>query len=149
MTSSKTSRSKATLNRNYTKSYMITIQKHKKTLYVTLADIQSVLETLKERFPSFQLGCHSYEVGDTYKQLHLHGICTLKESFYYKYNNSINGFRLQWRPLYNKKGALSYILKDTHGQKEIQDEILSLNRYTHKLAPFGFIKEDLKPFGLS
>ncbi len=138
MLKTKTSRSKATLKTQYTKSYMITIQKHKKTLFVSIDDIQSVLEVLKERFPSFVLGCHSYEIGTTYRQLHLHGIVTLKESFYYKYNNSINGFRLQWRPLYNKKGALSYILKDTHGQKEIQDEILSLNRYTHPNAPFGF-----------
>ncbi len=128
-------RSKATLK---VKLYMLTVQKHKKTDFVSVDDLLSVFSVLHSRFPSFRVGSHSYEVGNKYHQLHFHGLVTLSESFYYKRNCSINGFHLQWRPLYNKKGALSYIFKDTHDNNALQDNILITNKYTHPKAPYAF-----------
>ncbi len=135
-------RSKATLKRNsarYSKPFIMMIQKHQKKDYVDKQMLDEIMAHFRMKFATLRIAQKAYEVGDKYKQLHLHAIVSVMEQFYYKYNNSYLGFRIEWSPIYDFTGAINYVHKDTKGRKEIQDEILSINGYTHPKAEYAFI----------
>ncbi len=130
-------------NNNHTrrtkiKSYFLTIRKHQVKDYVDINDLLRIIEYLKTKFPSLAMGTNSFEVDNKYKQLHFHGIIEISEPFYYKGNTSFGGFRLYWRPLYNKNKLIKYITKDIFHPCQ-QDRIISNNYYLHKCAPSRFI----------
>ncbi len=136
------SRSEATLKRNYgrySKPFIMTIQKQQKKDYVDRQMIDEVMEYFKSKFVTMRTAEHGYEIGNKYCQLHLHTIVSVMEQFYFKYNNSYNGFRIEWTPIYNFRGAINYVHKDTKNNKAIQDQIFNKNEYQHPRAGYGFI----------
>ncbi len=139
MTKSIIPRSEATVKHNYTSLYMLTISKHQKLHYVLPQDIYSVIDSLKSKIHSLTLLTHSFERSGRYTQLHMHCLIQVIEFFKFKDYKSINGFHLKFRSINNLKGAIKYINKDTQGSPPIQDEILSLNKYTHPSAPNLFV----------
>lgn len=130
------SRSKATIKTNGMHTYLLTISKHQKKDYVDKSDLNAIIVTLKWKHPSLTFTEYSYENTGKYRQLHFHGLCRVNGKIMYKDNNSINGYRLQWKPVWDTAGAIKYITKDTQGNKYRQEQILVENYYNHN---YGFI----------
>ena len=124
--------------RNIPKGYFLTIRKHQVKDYVDVQDIMNIIDHLITKFPSFTMGINSFEIDKTYNQLHFHAIVAIRESFLYKTNSSYGGFRLYWRPLYNKTDLISYITKDLYNKFQ-QDKIIIDNYYLHPKAPNRFV----------
>lgn len=116
--------------------YMLTIAKHQVKDYVTTYDINSVIKILKERFNTLAVQTIGYELMPKYNQLHAHLLISIKEPVYYKKNSSILGFRVQWSPSDDPKGAIKYIQKDAYN-KYAQEQILDVNKYTN--GPYAFL----------
>lgn len=135
-------RSKATLKEHYTpyrkNMYMLTIQKHRKLEFVAVDDLFKVLQHLFSSIDSFRVLDHSFEVGDEYHQLHFHGLISSGWFRYMDYKTFL-GFKLTWKPMTNLMGCLNYIYKDTDKKAHLQDEIVALNHFCHKKAPYAFI----------
>lgn len=118
-------------------TYMVTIAKHQVKDYVDKSDIDLVLKTLKERFNTLDYIVIGYELMPKYNQLHCHAVVQLMENVYFKKNNSILGFRVQWSPCKNMNGAIQYCTKDAYN-KYAQQQIHDINKYTN--GPNAFAK---------
>ncbi len=124
---------------NNGKNYFVTIRKHQVKDYVDVQEIMDIISYIKYRLPSAELGNNCFEVDSKYRQLHFHGIFRIKEFFKYKTISTYGGFRIYWKPIYNSKTLIEYLVKNTHNQTAKQEEIISNNFYTHNKAPNRFI----------
>ncbi len=113
--------------------YLLTIAKHQVLDYVHKSDLDQIMVFLKLKHDSLHVIESSYEISSLYKQLHFHAIVRLSHKIYYKKNNSLKGFRIQWKPIYNWKGAFRYVYKDSSNQYE-QEQILVSNYLNHHYA---------------
>lgn len=96
----------------YKYHYAITISCHSKTKEISKQDLEFTIIDLKWRLPDLYFTNYVFETSGKYKQLHLHGTCHTKHKVLYMNNNSLNGFRVHWKPIYNIKGWNKYLLKD-------------------------------------
>jgi len=135
----KPSRSKATIKTvlldNRPRFYLITIAKHQVKDYVHKSDLDNIVVRLKTKHDTLHVIDCVYEISDKYRQLHIHAIARLGHTISYKQNNSFNGYRVQWSPIYNWKGALSYLTKVVKS-KYRQEQIFAENNYNHS---YGFV----------
>ncbi len=115
--------------------YMVTIAKHQVKDYVHKSNLVKVVSHLKLKHDSLHVIKYCYELSKCYSQLHFHGIFRLSHRITYKDNNSVLGFRVQWKPVYDWQGAIDYIDKECYNQFSL-DQILSTNYYRHH---YGFI----------
>lgn len=117
-------------------NYMLTIAKHQVKDYVDKSDILEVLHLLKLRLPYLETtDVYSYEISPKYRQLHYHGVVRSPRRIHYKENNTLNGYRLQWSPIYNMESTMAYIYKDAINRFR-QEQILDDNYYSHN---YGFL----------
>ncbi len=141
------SRSKATIKSHpidkWFKYYLLTIAKHQVKDYVDKSDLDQAMVSLKLKHDSLNILSKTYEISKLYKQLHLHAIVSIPYSIHYKTNNSFDGFRFQWKPVYDFKGAFKYIYKDSCNQYE-QEQIFALNYYYSQYR-FALAKPIPKP----
>ncbi len=121
---------KCMTSRGFKYCYLLTIAKHQVKDYVTVEDLQNIHMHLKRRLTDLYVPLVTFELSSMYKQLHLHGIALTKRAVFYQKHNSIAGFRVQWKKVYNIKGAIGYVLKDSKNWDEQQD-ILTTNYYNH------------------
>ncbi len=129
------------LRNGYKYCYLITIAKHQVKDYVTVEELQEVHWQLKCKLTDLYVPLVTFELSSKYHQLHMHGIALTKRAVYYQKNNSIEGFRIEWRRAYNLVGAISYCLKDAQ-DLESQQEILAINYYMHN---YGFHDDQYQP----
>lgn len=128
------------VTRDYKCCYLITFAKHRVKDYVSKEDLDTVHGELKKVISHFYMPLYAYEISPKYLQLHLHGLAFTKKPIRYKNYNSILGFRIQWKPCYNKRRAIDYIYKDATNKWE-QEQILDINYYLHH---FSFTKEAME-----
>lgn len=114
--------------------YLLTIAKHQVKDFVDADMLDNIHAELKWRLTDLYMPAYAYEVSPHYRQLHLHGIALTKRAVFYKENNSLDGFRLQWKKVYNLPRALEYVYKNAHNA-HVQEQILVSNYYEHH---YGF-----------
>ncbi len=124
-------------NKKIRNKYFITIRKHQTTDYVTVEEIEEVLQSICNNLQSFKLCYNVYEVDKLYNQLHFHAIVDINR--YFKYNKllSIKGFRIYWKQVYDINRLISYMQKQSQTAEE-EESIIIINKYTHKHAPNYF-----------
>ncbi len=118
---------------NMKNKYFLTIRKHQTTDYVTVDQINAVLQLLAQELPTMEINQNVYEIDRKYNQLHYH--CILNITEYFKYNQllTMNGFRLYWKLIYDITKLLSYMSKQSQTVYEEESNII-INKYTHKKA---------------
>ena len=122
----------------YGDDYFITIRKHQVKDYVDVQEIMEIISYLMGRLSSLRLGSNAFEIDKRYNQLHFHVIVSVNEYFKFKGISSIRGFRVYWKKIYNHKGLIRYLYKDSPNKYK-QEEIINTNYYTHNKAPNRFI----------
>ncbi len=127
------SRSEATIDNKNT--YMITISCQQKKDYIDTILLLEVLMWLKMSIDSLQIMHFVYENSGKYRQLHWHGIVTVKKNFRYSPFTAFgakhitgNTYIVNWTRVYNLKRAIDYLHKDLRYRS--QEEIISDNYYT-------------------
>ncbi len=115
--------------------YLLTINKHQVKDYVTRESLGYIMLRLKMLISDLYMPHMAFEIGDKYKQLHMHGLGVTTKPVLYSKHNSILGFRIEWKRVYNLKGVLQYIYKSAYNKYE-QENIIDNNYYNHN---FGFI----------
>lgn len=129
------SRSETTIKTSGMHKYMLTVAKHQVKDYVTKSELDNVIHCLKLKLPflvTSTIKC--YELSPKYHQLHMHIYVASPRPIFYKNNNSVNGFRLQWSKCTNYSGMIEYIRKDAIN-KYVQDQILIQNYFYNN---YGF-----------
>ncbi len=105
--------------------YMITIRKHQVKDKVLLDEIHSVLHHIQLLYPNIRFMQTVYEIDPKYEQLHCHSIVHVNTKIRFASISKFKGFRIFWRPIFDIKGARSYLTKVIKTNK--QQKIL-LNR---------------------
>ncbi len=113
--------------------YMLTIAKHQVKKYIKKINILSVVSLLKKKLNLLRTHESCYELSPKYHQLHAHIIVSMPKKVYYKDNNSLDGFRLQWSPVFDINGARKYLTKDATN-KYTQEAILMENYFNNNYA---------------
>lgn len=124
---------KATIKTDGMHTYALTISKHQKKDYVDKSDLDATIVSLKWTLTDLTFVEYTYENSGKYQQLHIHAIVQTKKPVFFKKNNSLNGFRLQWKKLYNQKhikGWRAYCRKEVDC-KARQEQIFEENYYNH------------------
>ncbi len=106
--------------------YMVTIRKFQTKHKVVMTDIHTVLDYIIKKYPSLRFMQTVYEVDPTYQQLHAHSIVFLHQQIKFASISRCGDFRIYWRPIFDLKGARSYLTKVVKSQK-IQQNILLHN----------------------
>ncbi len=119
--------------------YMLTIAKHQVKTYVQKEDITETVSLLKRKLVQLRTHETCYELSPKYHQLHAHIIVSTPKKVYYKDNCSINGFRLQWSPVFDIKGARNYLTKDATNQYE--QEAILMENYFNNINAFRLERE--------
>ncbi len=105
--------------------YMVTVAKNQKRDKVLLDEIHSVLHYITQCYPTIEFKETVYEIAK-YNQLHSHSIVFINKKIRYASISKYNDFRIYWRPIFDLKGARSYLTKVVKNQK-IQKQILNRN----------------------
>ncbi len=106
--------------------YMVTIRKFQTKDKVFVSDIQTVITFLENKFSTLQFKQIVYEVDSTYNQLHFHAIVYISQRIKFAQTSRCGNFRIYWRPIFDLKGARSYLTKIVKTQ-QIQKQILNRN----------------------
>lgn len=106
--------------------YEVTISKHQKKDYVDESNIHDVISKLKFKNTTLYLIDKVYENSGKYSQLHLHGTALSNKPIYFKENNSILGFRIQWKRTYlnRLKGWHKYCHKEINSKYAQENTLL-------------------------
>lgn len=116
--------------------YGITISKHRKKDYVDKSDLLAVIAKLKQKLVTLDVFDYHYENSGKYRQLHFHGTATSKWNIHYRENNSIDGFRIEWKKIKDKANLdtwMAYTSKEA-SNTITQDQILQENYYLNNYA---------------
>lgn len=120
----------------YNQYYMVTISNRNKSLYLSKSDIIPIYIQILKLFPC-RAHTMSYELGGTYRQLHLHMIISApNKAKYIKFTRHKNGMYAQFDKIAKKdlSRSLAYVQKE--GSPHAQALVPLLNFYNHN---YGFI----------
>ncbi len=116
-------------------TYLITISCQQKKDYIDRDMLDKVIIWLKMGVDHLNIIRSVYENSGKYRQLHWHGIISVPKNFYYRpytaYGDlslSMNTYRIQYKKIYDIKGAIKYINKDL--RYKTQEDILLENYYS-------------------
>jgi len=113
--------------------YMLTISCQQKKQFISQKQLEMIILYLKFHINTLKIYKDCYETSGLYNQLHYHAIVSSSKYFkfidYNSYKTEGISFRIQWKKIYNYRGAASYLQKDLHFQS--QDQILIKNYYKH------------------
>ncbi len=106
--------------------YMVTIRKFQVKDKVMVDELNQVIRYIIRLYPSIKCRKTVYEVDPTYGQLHCHAIVCVNTRIKFASVSKYNNFRIYWRPIFDMKGAKSYLTKVVKSQK-IQKQIINRN----------------------
>ncbi len=117
--------------RRYT--YMVTIHRSQVLEYVSPDELIDALNIVVSKT------CGSvsdvvFEVGQRYRQLHMHLILKTNFRIKFKKYSQVGLFKIYWKPVYDIEGVREYLHKDAHNGY-MQDQILDTNYYQNN---YGF-----------
>ncbi len=125
-------RAKRLLEQYYT--YMVTIAHIKKKKYVTKEQLDLAIHKLKLQYPFLETSDYHYELGDCYKQLHVHFIAKGKKRICFRNSCRIDDFYVKWKRVWSK-GVYAYITKKTPNHIA-QEQVFTENWYNNN---YGFV----------
>ncbi len=115
--------------------YLVTISCQQKKEYIDRLMLDEVIRWLKMNVDHLSIIRSVYENSGKYRQLHWHAIISVPKNFYYRpytaYGDlslNMNTYRVQYKKIYDIKGAYKYINKDLRYKTQI--DILQNNYYS-------------------
>ncbi len=116
--------------------YMVTIRKHRVKDFVSVFDLNQILEWLREQLRQLMIVTTTivYEVDPVHLQLHMHCIIYGSKNFRYSRYTKYNGFRIHFVEVYNLLGIESYLRKQVTDEYR-QDQLIDENYFNHH---YGF-----------
>ncbi len=126
--------------------YLVTISCQQKKDYIDRSMLDEVILWLKMSIGHLHIIRSVYENSGKYRQLHWHAIVSVSKNFYYRPYTAYgieaytkNTYRIQYKKIFNMKGATKYINKDLRYKTQLdilQNNYFSINRFYEKCSTY-------------